>query len=221
MNTNKLLSYLLYALLAGLILVAGYKACQMKADQARVAQENADFQKTLRDFGYVEDDTTGSAYGGEESGYTDPAPTTPVTTTPKGNNSPQTGNKPVSTPDGIEYDNPKPVTTQPKPNTPKSGDLTSGSSSAGTSSKPSGGSYSDGRYRVVAGSFTVMDGARREMERLIKMGYHDAEIGRYNRGKYAVVIVKRTNDLNEAIRIADQLEKKGIDATVVDRQRKK
>jgi hypothetical protein len=45
-------------------------------------------------------------------------------------------------------------------------------------------------------------------------------VGLYNRGKYAVVIVKRTNSLNEANQILDKLEDKGIDAAVIDRRRK-
>lgn len=219
MNTNKLLSYLLYALLIGLALVLGYKACQMKSDKARVAQEEAEFQKTLRDFGYIEDDSTGSAYSGEESGYTDPAPTTPTNTTPTDNNSTKGSNASKSSSDGIEYDSPQPVTAPPPTKTTTG----SGSSSknSGSSTNTTVGSYPDGRYRVVAGSFTVMDGARREMERLIKMGFHDAEVGRYNRGKYAVVIVKRTNSRNEAIQIANKLQAEGIDAKVIDRERKK
>lgn len=215
MNTNKLLTYLLYALLAGLIIVAGYKACQMKREQTQVANEKAEFQKEMRDFGYLQEDTTGSQFSSEDNDYTDATPSTPNGSTPKSGS-----DKPVNN-DGIEYDNPKPVTTPPKTNTPQTGNTTPSTADPNSSSTPpKATSSNDARYRVVAGSFTVMDGARREMERLIKMGYHDAEIGRFNRGKYAVVIVKRTNSLTEANRIVDQLERKGIDASVVDRERK-
>ncbi len=222
MNTNKLLTYLLYALLAGLVLVFGYKTCQMQRDDARAAEEqrDAEFQKSLRDFGYIEDDTTGSAFTDEDSNFTEPPATSPA---PGAKTSPKSGGNPASTGSGIEDEDPKPLSLPPSGNTAKpSPGAKTGAAAPTTAPAPKPGSsdrYADGRYRVVAGSFTVMDGARREMERLIKMGYHDAEIGRYNRGKYAVVIVKRTNSLDEANRIVDQLERRGIDAAVVDRER--
>ena len=212
MNTNRLLNYLLVALVTGLVIVLGYKACQIKKDKAQMAQEQAELQKERRELGYLEEDTSGSQFSSEESGYSDPAPSSPST-------QPKAGTTPKVTNDGIEYDNPKPVSTTPKSSTPKTGGSSTAPSTSLTTAKPVP-TYSDGRYRVIAGSFTVMDGARRQMESLIKMGYHDAEIGRYNHGKYAVVIVKRTNNLNEANRILDQLERKGIDASVVDRERK-
>lgn len=216
MNTNKVLSYVLVALFVGLIFLLVYKACEMKEERARVAKENAEFQQTLRDFGYVQDDTTGSQFSGDENNYSDPAanqtivnkdgieedaPAKPVTTTPSNTNTTKSTASPATKP------NPTTTTTTKAVETPKK------------VISPSLPNYQDGRYRVVAGSFTILDGARREMERLIKMGYQDAEVGKYNHGKYAVVIVKRTNNLQEAYRIAGELQQKGIDATVIDRQR--
>jgi len=210
MNTNKLLIYLLYALIAGLVIIFVYKACKMKEEQARVAQENAEFQQTLRDFGYIDSDTSGSRFSGEENSNNDPAP-----------------NQPVVSKDGIEGEIPPPTstpatkpTTTPPATSPAPTTKTPPTTEAPrTVSDPEPAGSSDGRYRVVAGSFTVLDGARREMERLIKMGYHDAEVGKYNRGKYAVVIVKRTNSLSEARRLVGELKSKGVDARVVDRER--
>ncbi|MEZ4943386.1 MAG: SPOR domain-containing protein [Saprospiraceae bacterium] len=212
MNTNKLLNYVLIAVLAGLVVVLVYKACEKKREDERFAQENADFQQTLRDFGYVESDTTGSTYSGDDNTYSDPAP-----------------NQPVVTQDGIEYETPQPKTTTPatpKTTQPASKPTPAPATQAPKTTPPASTSTSeatsstDGRYRVVAGTFTILDGARREMERLIKMGYHDAEVGKYNRGKYAVVIIKRTNSLSEARRMVDELKRKGVDARVVDRDRK-
>lgn len=212
MNTNALLTYLLYALLAGLIIVAGYKTCQMRQDKANMAREQEELQQNLRDLGYLEEDTAGTRFNDQPE---------PATSSPAPSGSAKSA--PAVSADGIEddYASPAPVNTQPKSTKPAPAPKP-----APAAAKPeplveeSPRTAGDGRYRVVAGSFTVLDGARREMERLIKMGYHDAEVGRYNRGKYAVVIVKRTNDLNEANRIAEQLQRKGIDASVIDRERK-
>jgi cell division protein FtsN len=229
MNTNKLLTYLLYALLAGLIAVAGYKTWQTKQRSTQLAKEEAEFQQSLRDLGYVENDTTGSQYEGEEN--------------PNGSSS-------VVITDGIEDEIPVTTTPAPQPKAgtpktstppaspPKAGTSKTNTPSAGTSNTPAPApkktapaeqaeprnldtDNSDGRYRVVAGSFTKMEGARREMERIIKMGYHDAEVGHFNRSKYAVVVVKRTNSLSEATKIVDALARKGIDAAVIDRERRK
>lgn len=217
MRTNTLLTYLLYALLAGLICVAGYKACQMKSEEARLAQESKDeaFQKQMRDYGYLEDDTTGSQYTSDENTGTEPSPGTSTSVVT---------DKPAVTQDGIEEETPAATTTKPAAETSTSKPSTTTTkgvdpepvdrvSNSDTDSKP--------RYNVVAGSFEKVAAARRQMEKLIQMGYENAEIGYTNGGKYAVVVVKRTNSLNEANKIVDRLEAKGIDVNVIDRKRKK
>ncbi len=207
MPTNKLLSYGLFAVLFTLLAVAGYKACQMQKEARIQAEELAELDQALRDMGYpLEDTTGGSAYTGGDVDYNASATA--------GNNQP--ADNPYDRPAagaGSTYDQPA-ATAPPQTAAPKS-------SNAGRvvdySSEPE---PNDGRYRVVAGSFRVKDNARRQMEKVIRMGYQTAEVGLYNRGAYAVVIVKRTNDLNEANRILDALEDKGIDAAVIDRTRK-
>lgn len=210
MKTNTMLTYLLYALLTGLIVVAGYKACQMKNEEARLAQESKEeaFQKQLRDMGYLEEDTTGSQYGGDEN--TDQ----PVTT-------PATDDKSTVTTDGIEDEAPVSTTTTPKtrPVTSPPAETTA----KGSDPKPADrvdNSVAKPRYYISAGSFTKLASARRQMEKMIQMGYENAEIGYTNGGKFAVVVVKRTNSLSEANKILDKLEAKGIDVNVVDRLRK-
>ena len=69
MRTNNLLTYVLYALLGLLILIAGYKACEMKKAQALQDKENAEFQQQMRDMGYTEEDTT-AAKGSSETRLT-------------------------------------------------------------------------------------------------------------------------------------------------------
>lgn len=209
MKTNTFLTYLLYALLAGLIGVAGYKACQIQKEKADLAKESEDeaFKKQMRDFGYLDEDTTGSQYAGDEG----------IATTPAGAATPSES---TVNPDGIEDEAPATTTATPKTppatNTapksatpPKSDDETT---TASASEKP--------RYYVSAGSFTKLEAARRQMEKVIKMGYENAEIGYTNRGKFAVVVVMRTNSLSEANKVVDRLEGKGVDANVVDRLRK-
>ncbi|MDX2134722.1 MAG: SPOR domain-containing protein [Saprospiraceae bacterium] len=209
MPTNKLLTYALFAVLFTLLAVAGYKACQMQKEAQMQAEELAELDQALRDMGYpLEDTTAGSAYTGGDVDYNAPATA--------GND--KSADNPYDQPAAgaaSAYDQPAaaapPQTTAPKTATSNAGRVVDYSSE----SEPS-----DGRYRVVAGSFRVKDNARRQMEKIIRMGYQSAEVGLYNRGAYAVVIVKRTNDLNEANRILDALEDKGIDAAVIDRTRK-
>lgn len=205
MNTTKILTYLLYALLAGLILVAGYKACQMKNRQAALAKEAQEFDQQ-RDLGYTDPDPLGTLYEGDTSTVVigengleeEPSRPQPPTSAPTTAENQQKYSTPIP-PSRQE------VTPPPPPQAPV--DLDNDSR--------------DGRYRVVAGSFTKLESARREMERIIKMGYTEAEIGYYNRGKYAAVVVKRTNSLSEANRIVDDLEQRGVDAAVIDKYRKK
>lgn len=210
MKTNTLLTYLLYALLAGLIGVAGYKACQMQKEKANLAKESEDeaFKKQMRDMGYLEEDTTGSQYAGDES----------TSTVQPGGTSTAPANESTATQDGIEDEVPASGAVQPEKSTPpattapQKSDIETTKSVSDSGGKP--------RYYVSAGSFTQLAAARRQMENVIKMGYENAEIGYTNRGKYAVVVVMRTNSLDEANKVLDRLEAKGVDANVVDRNRK-
>lgn len=215
MDTNKMLTYLLYALLAGFIVIAGYKTWEIKQKKENMAKANEEFQQSIRDLNFVENDTTESRFDGDENSDRTSLPSSSST---------------VIADDGIEDE--VPVTT-PKKTTPASAPKTTGKSAP---SKPApqpaaaepapqqqpqsmDTDNSVGRYRVVAGSFTKLDGARREMERIIKMGYHDAEIGYFNRGKFATVVVVRTDNLGEAKGTVEALRKKGVDVRVVERKK--
>jgi cell division protein FtsN len=211
MPTNKLLTYILYAVLFSLVAVAGFKACEMKKEQQLTALEQAKFDQQLRDMGYPEEDIQGgSSYTGGD--VTDDAPAAdpkaaaaynqPAATAPAKAQNPY--DQPAATAPAAAYD-------QPAATASGGGRVMDYTNTA----EPT-----DGRYRVVAGSFKIKDNARKQMERIIKMGYADAEVGVYNRGAFAVVVVKRTNSLSEANRIVDDLERRGIDASVIDRERK-
>lgn len=208
MKPNKILTPLLYILLATLVVLAIYQGCEMKRTAEEKDAEEAELRRTLREMGYIDEDTIdlNSTYAGEGD--------TIVTRKPGGETVPP-ANK-----DGIEDEAPVKTTEKPKATTPPPPASTKKDIAPNRErdlDKDSG----DGRYRVVAGSFTRLDGARRQLEKLIKMGYQEAEVGRYNHGKYAVVIVIRTDNLNEAINLVDKLERQGIDAGVIDRNRKK
>ena len=64
-----------------------------------------------------------------------------------------------------------------------------------------------------------MEGARRRLEEVIRLGYPNAEISKTSSGMAAVVVF-RSNDRNAAIKVVDKLEEKGMDAAVFDRQKK-
>jgi len=205
MNTNKMLTYLLYALLAGFIAIAGYKTWQIKQEKAAMAQANEEFQQSIRDLNFSENDTTESRFEGDDnSDALSPSSSSTVTMN-----------------DGIEDEVP---VTKPQKTTPAADPTPAGKSTApdpapqATQPRNVDTDDSSGRYRVVAGSFTKLEGARREMERIIKMGYHDAEIGYFNRGKFATVVVIRTDKFSEAEQVVGALKKKGVDVRVVERK---
>ena len=207
MGLNKILTWLLIALLAGLLIIAGIETWKSRQARKQQQQEEAQMQRVMQDYGMIPQDTLDDM---RNSSFSE-ADSTGIET---------------GTADEINYGAPTPQATAPQPTAPAP--VASNQALHDTPAKtPAQREFNadmdgrDGRYRVSAGSFTKMDGARRRLEQVIRMGYHEAEIGRYNRGKYAVVIVKRTDNLNEAIRIVDQLERKGIDANVIDHRRRK
>lgn len=215
MKSNSLLTYVLYGLLGLFILAAGYYACQKQKEQKeQAAKEAAELEETLRDMGYSSEDTTaasGSSYTSKDT-LTKPSSTT--TTKP--------GAKTTVSKNGIEEETAsttknKPSTTTTPTTTKPSNTLvkptTSTTTKKGVASVKGPGT---GRWAVRAGTFAYMDGARRRLEEVIKAGYPNAEISKTKEGK-AAVIVFRSNDKDAAIRIADKLEEKGIDAAVFDR----
>lgn len=197
MKTNSLLTYLLYALLATLIIAAGFKACQMQKEKQLKAQEEAEWEETHRKLHPETDSTSdGSSYVSRDSSEQTITSTKPSATQKK---------------KGIEDEPGKKTTTSTTPTTTKP-TTTKGSSAA---AKGAG----SGRWVVRAGTFSQMDNARDQLEKVIKMGYTNAEISKTSSGK-AAVIVLRTNDKAKAINTADQLERRGLDAAVFDRNKK-
>jgi len=196
MKTNSLLTYLLYALLATLIIAAGFKACQMQKEKQLKAQEEAEWEETHRKLHPETDSTSdGSSYVSRDSAEQ------------------TTGTKKPTPQGGIEDEPGKKATTSTTPTTTKPKTTTTKGSSAAAKGAGSG------RWVVRAGTFSQMDNARDQLEKVIKMGYTNAEISKTSSGK-AAVIVLRTNDKAKAINTADQLERRGLDAAVFDRNKK-
>lgn len=207
MKSNTLLTYLLYALLATLLLSLGYKACQMQKEKQRVAKEEAEWQETLKKL-YPEGDTTGNG-----SAYVSRDSTTQTTTTPS-RTAPAVREAPKTT---------SPTTGKPATATRPS--ATTGTSTTGSTTTPKTPTTStakgattvqgvgSGKWEVRAGTFSQMENARDILEKVIQTGYTNAEIKKRSDGK-ATVIVLRTNDKNKATQVAGQLTKRGIEAAV-------
>lgn len=215
MKTNTLLTYLLYALLIGLVLAAGYQACRMQQQKKQAAEQEAELQKTLRNLGYA--DTTAST----GSSFVEGTDTTGSGITASPSTAPSRASDSGIEDEAPASSKPTPQTTPPpsKPNTTAKTPKTSVKSA--TPSRDLNADSKGGRYQVRVGSFSVMDNARDQLEKVIKMGYQQAEIGKINNGKYATVVVMRSSSLSAATAVADKLEDKGIDALVYDTVRKK
>ncbi len=201
MNSRNLLSTLLYFLIGLLLIVVGYKACQVRKEKEAALEESRRFDQQLRDMGYtgtssVDTNTVGSAFVGDQSAptYRDGAYEAPTTHS------------------GIEHDqssaSAKPQITDEDGKKVYVSDL---DSEMGMSDKP--------KYMVTTGSFRQLSNARREMETMVKKGFTEAEVGRFNRGTYAVAIALRTNSKNEANVTVNRLKKLGFkDVTIRERK---
>jgi cell division protein FtsN len=227
---NNTFTYLLYAVIGLLIVFAGYLAIEHKKEQTRKAEEMARDQeqlsRTLSQNGTI--DTTsgnGSAYIGEK------------TTTPTGSTTVPTADK-----NGIEQDVPTsstaaqpkaaPTATQPAPKSaapaptapkptalapaPVTGSKTlAPKTGAGVAPKTVAPPAPSGRFHVVAGVFSQVANARSEMERMVKLGYRNAEVVKIKDGEWRVV-VHRAKSRTEALEYKGDLERHGIDAQIKD-----
>ncbi len=205
MKSNTLLTYLLYALLATLLLSLGYKACQMQKEKQRVAKEEAEWQETLKKL-YPEGDTTGngSAYVGRDTAT---QATQPRNSAPVVREEPKTSTPSTKTPTTTRT----PATTTP----PAAGSSTAPKTSTSTTAKGATAvqGVGSGKWEVRAGTFSQMENARDVLEKVIQTGYTNAEIKKRSDGK-ATVVVLRTNDKNKATQVAGQLTKRGIESAV-------
>jgi cell division protein FtsN len=218
MNSGKNFTYLLYALLGGLVLAAGYAVLESRKKIQREADELARDQAILDSIDrmgaidtakvptstYVDTKSTPTTGTGsttttkpDQNGIVDepaaaPKPTKPTTTTTT------TAPKPIAKPTVAAPATPTKQLVTKSPNTVK----------------PTVAPVSSGKYLVKVGVFSQKANADTEMERFIKMGYQDAEIVKYKGDKWCVA-AKRSKTKADAERIKGDLERRGIDAQII------
>ncbi len=71
-----------------------------------------------------------------------------------------------------------------------------------------------GSFLVLAGAFQYKANAEKLASKLKNLGYPDAEVTLFNRGKYAGVIVERFENVSNARSAVSKLKNNGIDAYV-------
>lgn len=98
----------------------------------------------------------------------------------------------------------KPAAPEPKPTAPVTDNNTSETAS-----------LSAGRYMVLIGSFEQISQAQTQLQKVKKSGYGNARIAKFNRGKYASVLVDHFSQVSEAKALAKALKSKGFDAGVM------
>lgn len=222
MKSNNLLTWTLYLLLAGLVLVFGYRACDLKKQQAAKQAEQAEMEQALRDLNYQTE--TGESSGVAKSGDladTKIEPTASSTAAPAGKT---TGAEKVAakTEKTTAPADAKPVThstSEAKPSkfvdrndesaaakpTTKTAVKPTTSSTPKTTIARSVAPSKKPAFAVIAGSFSDKKNARNLMESLVKKGFENAEIS--TKGKNFVVITHRTNDRAVADKMADLVRK--------------
>lgn len=141
-------------------------------------------------------DSTGTANGNTASDKT--STTKPSTTsTPSDNEETSASSAPA------EDDATETTSTKPATNT--------GSSDSDNSEKAT---YSNGKFMVLAGSFTKKALAESQVKKLNKLGYDNARVELFDRGKYAVVLVDRFSNMAEAERTVKKLNGDGVKSYV-------
>ena len=229
MRSNNTFTYLLSGLLGVLILAAGYLALERRKEDARKAEElrrdQEQLERTLSSMSDVNSDTTsGSAYvsesgkankngiEGDDTPTKPAAKTTTTAKTPATVPAATTAKTPAATAPKTLAPATKTATTTPKSTLTAKGGTTL---LAAQNSAP----VKSGRYLVVTGAFSLVENARGEMEKLVKMGYRDAEVIKYKTNLWRVVAA-RSNKTSEAGEYERDLERQGIDAMFVDSYKK-
>ncbi|HMX39246.1 MAG TPA: SPOR domain-containing protein [Saprospiraceae bacterium] len=237
MKSNGLLTFLFYALLGLLVIAGGYQACKMRKEKADLAKQDAEMKKYWNDMGSpaAADTTSGSStYAGGET-------TTPSTTTGADANGIEDTDAKPSAAAAPKSAAPSASTTAPAPSAkpsaaapvqapktaatptttaPKLAPKTTSTTTAASKGNGTAG-LGSGRYSVRVGSFGSIENARTQLEKVIRLGYPNATIGKTNGGKFSTVVVYKSNDRAAAVRVMDKLEAQGVDALVHDGAKEK
>lgn len=91
---------------------------------------------------------------------------------------------------------------EPAANTTKPAKTSAGSSASDTAEHTD---FSEGKYMVLAGSFSKKAGAEAQVKSLKKLGYDNAKLEIFDRGKFAVVVVDRFDNMADAERLVKKL----------------
>lgn len=214
MKTSSL-TVVLYILLAAFVLLAGWKACEIKKQKALQAREAT--EQPADDLGYIEDDSTESSTYAEkpatyDATYKDGSTEKPTQTTVP---APAATTATAAKSSGIEGDDTaagrtaeKPVTASTPAKKPKP--VADEEDGPKTTTKTVKADPNKGRYWVVAGAFKQMDGARAEMEKLVKLGFTEAAaLPAKKHGAYGYAVAKRANSQADANKVLEQVKAKG------------
>ena len=213
MKSSNLFTYILYVLLAALILLAGKMVLDKRAEKQR---------SLSTDSPQLKNQPSVPAPTGNESvkpSHSDaPINQIPDEKKPTDNKSSnekkdseqsQKSKKEATSKNTQEGKSP---TNQPNVLTAKGG--APSSPTAKKLSQPS-----KGRYLVVVGTFTVRENALTEMENMINAGYPNAEVIKYKEDMWRVIAV-RCKTPEDASQQEGHLERHGFDAIVVDSYKK-
>ena len=91
-----------------------------------------------------------------------------------------------------------------------------------SSSPPPTTSYdsnSSGKFMVIAGTFQQKASAKRQLQKLKNLGYSDAAIEPFDRGKYDVVLAGRFDNMADAERLVKDLKAEEISSYVKIKER--
>ncbi|GAB4255596.1 MAG: hypothetical protein Kow0027_22390 [Saprospiraceae bacterium] len=132
----------------------------------------------------------------------------PAELLPEGTDSSLVDETPVETEpeDTRTDDEPQPTAAKPtEPTTTKK---------PATTNQPATTVSSEGKYMVLAGSFQQRANADKLVKQLKGKGYTNARVEIFDRGKYAVVLVDRFDNLDDARELQQRLKADGVDCYV-------
>lgn len=207
MKSSSLFTYILYALLAALILLAGKmvldKRAEMRLNRSSGNTPSVPVTNPINDAGIEEDE-----------------PQSINTAPPK-----EVGSSNKSIGDKKSLESPKKSASNSQPERPTAAppkSLNTATAKGVNTAPPPVQKLtppSKGRYLVVVGTFTLRENALAEMENMINAGYPNAEVMKYKEDLWRVIAL-RCKTAEEAAQQEGDLERHGIDAIVVDGYKK-
>jgi cell division septation protein DedD len=108
----------------------------------------------------------------------------------------------------------KPKPTTPKPSTSQQTEVETAPREAESEISQEPASAAQGAYMVFAGTFKQKINAEKRLSQLRKSGYEEASIEIFDRGRYAVVIAGRFDNMQAAEDLKEKLKGDGFSAVV-------